>query len=469
MKTTLYASDYAKLDSNIITGGGTDDTDVLQGLLDKALEWGHLTLILDGAALVRGLDVHSNTTIICPDAACGLYLADNCDRAVLRNSNRTFGEIKTKNVTIQGGTYNHNCLHQVHHVNVEGQNLGYQHPNEDGEFLPVIAMEFYGIENLTVRDIKIRDMRTYAFCAGNFKRVTIENTWFELENVIEYGNQDGFHFWGPGQFLTVKNVGGRTEDDFMNIGSDERDGFSSLTDVTVDGVYLDHAWQAIRLLSCGTGLLDRVTVRNVTGTVGFPFYVNTWEIYKNKLGNFGNIIIENVDLKLEPCPALDMVTPYLFRIGGNIESLTLRNIAWHDVYDGRTPIWVGYLRGSVTEALEELPRIKNFTVDGIRIVDTGEKPNTDAYMMLRGKIDRVTVRNAEVVRNEQDSHSGCLIKTLDQAKIDRILVDLPDIENLDSVLDLTKGETEQAIIRKPIFKNIDSKVKATPDTQTEEI
>ena len=32
MNTTIYASDYAKLDSNVITGGGTDETEILQGL-----------------------------------------------------------------------------------------------------------------------------------------------------------------------------------------------------------------------------------------------------------------------------------------------------------------------------------------------------------------------------------------------------------------------------------------------------
>ena len=79
----IYASDIAKLDSSVINGGGTDVTDLLQAVLDKAPEYGRLHLIMDGAALVRGLKVHDNTTIECMDKSCGFYLADNSDCAVL--------------------------------------------------------------------------------------------------------------------------------------------------------------------------------------------------------------------------------------------------------------------------------------------------------------------------------------------------------------------------------------------------
>ena len=56
----------AKLDSNVETGGGTDETELFQKILDLAVTWGGLHLIVDGAALVRSLAIHSNTTIECP-------------------------------------------------------------------------------------------------------------------------------------------------------------------------------------------------------------------------------------------------------------------------------------------------------------------------------------------------------------------------------------------------------------------
>ena len=83
----LYASETgAKLNADVHTGGGDDDTEILQAALDKALEWGHLHLILDGAARVRGLKIHSNTTIECPDADCGLFMSDDIPGPVLRTA-----------------------------------------------------------------------------------------------------------------------------------------------------------------------------------------------------------------------------------------------------------------------------------------------------------------------------------------------------------------------------------------------
>jgi len=73
----IYASQTdAKLDSNVLTGGGTDDTLILQKVLDLALEYGGIHLIMDGAALITGLVLHSNTTIECLNKECGFYLAD---------------------------------------------------------------------------------------------------------------------------------------------------------------------------------------------------------------------------------------------------------------------------------------------------------------------------------------------------------------------------------------------------------
>jgi hypothetical protein len=55
----------AHLDSNLMTGGGTDDTEILQRLLDGAANARPVHLIIDGAALARGLNVYGNTTIEC--------------------------------------------------------------------------------------------------------------------------------------------------------------------------------------------------------------------------------------------------------------------------------------------------------------------------------------------------------------------------------------------------------------------
>ena len=65
----------AKLDSDVTKGGGTDNTALIQGILDRAPQLGSLKLVVDGAILVTGLKVHSNTTIECLNRACGFFLA----------------------------------------------------------------------------------------------------------------------------------------------------------------------------------------------------------------------------------------------------------------------------------------------------------------------------------------------------------------------------------------------------------
>ena len=54
----------AVLDSDVHGGGGTDDTAAIQGILDIAQKDGvGVHLIMDGAALITGIKVYSDTVI----------------------------------------------------------------------------------------------------------------------------------------------------------------------------------------------------------------------------------------------------------------------------------------------------------------------------------------------------------------------------------------------------------------------
>ena len=83
---TVYASSVAVLDSNVHTGGGTNVTRQLQGVLDLAKTEGGIHLIMDGAALVSGLILHSNTTIECLTKDCGFFLDDHSNCAIVTNA-----------------------------------------------------------------------------------------------------------------------------------------------------------------------------------------------------------------------------------------------------------------------------------------------------------------------------------------------------------------------------------------------
>src|SRR5262249_32071540 len=101
----------AHLDSDLMKGGGTDDTAVLQQLLDRAAGGKPLHLIIDGAALVGGLNVYGNTAIECT-AGGGLYLKDGSSRAILRNAHRSREAILDEHIELRGCFLNGNRKNQ---------------------------------------------------------------------------------------------------------------------------------------------------------------------------------------------------------------------------------------------------------------------------------------------------------------------------------------------------------------------
>lgn len=448
--TVIYASKTgAKLDSNVYTGGGTDDTDVLQAVLDQALTRGRVHLIMDGAALVRGLKVHSNTTIECPDRDCGFFLAPQSNCPIVRNADFDFRQIRNRNIALLGGTYNQDCLHQAHHVIVPdaGDTFGTEKW--------VFGLEFNGVENLTLRDLVIRNQSTFAFMTANWKHICIENVWIDLADRIPDHNQDGFHFWGPGQFLTMRDVGGCVGDDFMNLGPDEGDRVSSITDVLIDGVMLDHADQAIRMLSRGTGRLDRVTVRNVTGTyTSFGFYVNPWFRPENgEFGNFGSITFENIDLRPLP-PTYTYTTPFLFRIGGNIESLVFRNIQHHHPADDRPLFQIGYpFSGEKRYTTPEQPVIESLLFDGVHIVEKDDSAGEAVYMTIQTPVSNLMMRNVEVIRPRGCPPRGALIRTLEGCDIDSLILSGVYASGMHTLVDADAGHVDTLSMHNVVLKN----------------
>ena len=432
----IYASSVAKLDSDVRRGGGTDDTAAIQGVLDLAEEYGGIHLIMDGAALISRLRVYSNTTIECMNKDCGFYQADNTDNSMLTNYNWDNYEIKTRNITLIGGTYNQNCIHQAHDSGYDMNFCAADRVNENNNVFN-LCIEFYGVEHLKVRDVTIRDFRTFAFTVGCFKNVSIENVWFELEHHMN-GNQDGFHFWGPGQYLTVRNCGGKVSDDIMNIGPDERDKKSSITDVLVDGLFLDDAEQAVRLLSRGNGRLDRVTIRNITGQYrSYGFYIDPW-FDDDSAGNFGNILIENVDLK-EHKNTYQYHPPVLLSAAGNIECLTLKNFRQHNAYDDRTIFEFGlpfYTTHPDNFDGYEMPckqKIGTIIIDGLDIIEHEGEPEGNNYIRVYDTIDNFILRNVYVMKDQKPN--GKLLSFGSKGRIKNLITSEIHTTGLESVID----------------------------------
>jgi hypothetical protein len=409
----FYASQCgAKLNSHVYNGGGDDDTIILQEILDRAATLGRVHLILDGAARTsKSLLLHSNTTIECPDKSCGIFLSDNSNTSILRNANFKCaeGEIIDRNITLKGGVYNHNSPGQVHHRESEPED----------QFISnwVFSMELYGVEHVLLQDVTIANQRTFAMLMMNFKYVAMENIHIDRRERTSFQNQDGLHFWGPGRFLTLKNIYGNSGDDFIALAPDEHDFKSSIEDVLIDGVHLEDADQGIRLLSRGEGRLDRVKIQNVTGTYrSYGFIINPW-FDSETGGNYGNIIIDTVDLR--PMQNnYDYSPPFLFKLGGNIENLELKNIYCNKPEHNHTfMIAGGDYNVDKPESPERPTSINRLKIQNLYIGETKKESLQEAYIRIKSKINSMCLQDIYFKRpeNSPELSGGTFVRFEDGA------------------------------------------------------
>lgn len=443
-KITVRASDYLKQDSSL-QGGGTDETEILQAILDKAPEWGGLTLEVDGVILTRGFKLHSNTTIHCANQNCGFYLADESNVPLVQNAHLDFDEIREENIALLGGTYHLNCEHQQR---TDGSGVA---GTEGFAFHTTHGMLFYGVRGLTMRDVRTIDQRIFTALFANWEDVVIENMDIELPHNYYAQNQDGLHFWGPGKGLYIRNIRGCSGDDFIALAPDEHDFKSDITDVLIDGVYLKNADQGIRMLSRGPGKLDRVTVRNVYGTYkSCGFFINP--AFGVDLGdcegNYGCITVENVDLQTTYHKYKDCATPFLFRIGGRMQSLTLKNIRALEPNDARPLVEVTHIYGHWCRQ-GSCVDVANLIVDGVEVLNRQGTTDPAEYITVDGKVDHMVVRNVLVNR---DGHPAAdrIVAVKEKAQIGTLAVSQVQAFGIEKAVDL-QGGTVQRLTMKEIF------------------
>lgn len=378
--TIIYASSTsAKLDSDVRTGGGQDDTAPLQAALDQARS-GPLELIMDGAALVSGLTIHSHTTVRCVSSSCGFFLKKQSNRPILINAHRTADPeaVIDQDIRLIGGTYNGNGLPDEHGA-VDGNQL-----KSSREYSFTVALGFYGIADFTATGITILHPRNYALHLANWHHVVLENDRVDV-GVSEGINYDGVHFNGPGQDASVRNLSVHSWDDALAFNADDQAIVNSpggprmsnpisygvpwiangpISDVVVDGLFLDHSLFGLRILSTSSRV-DRITVRNIHGDCrGWAVTIdNFFDNFHSGLGNIGGLTIENVDVNPHDWPATyrsgkDRLDKYI-NIGCSIESLTLKNIRQSHRADARPAI------NFATQA-----RVQIFQGDGLIIQDS---------------------------------------------------------------------------------------------------
>ena len=398
----------AKLDSDVTKGGGTDDTQLIQEILDRAPKLGSLKLVVDGAILVKGLKVHSNTTIECLNRACGFYLADNSNCPIVGNATpQPEGRID-RNLSLIGGSYNGNAVHQDKKLHsVYGQSS---------------AIALHGVEQVLFRDVSITNTRIHAMYLTNWCRVVLENIYINVDKAPTQLSRDGIHIQGPGEFMSIRNVHGRTWDDMIALNLEEflgdwdgegkfgRDegamkargygsaaGIGSVSDVDIDGVQADDCAQIIRVMSRASRL-DRVSIRNVKGTYrDFGVWITP---YFCEGGNIGRLDFENIDLRAAGQRAYDYIPPFLFWMAGKMEQVTLKNISSHGSIDDRPLVWI-----------QPDAKIDRLLIDGLNVYDPRKEIGYTPLIRADGHIELLQVRDVVVQRPNATSPAGSLIGT----------------------------------------------------------
>lgn len=227
----LSARVYYASKNGCVLDGVTDDTAAIQRMLNVAQLW-PIHVILDGNTSVT----HDNSGGITGAWGClrmytdtalenwgTMTMAADTNAPMLINANPTGGTITDQNITLIGGTYDHNAVlrwlnpdhslfeydvTQAHDVTVNGVNRW------------VRAMIFYGVKNLTIKGISITNNATFALNLVNVFDVNIDGCsigtpqwpqpldpfWASIgfENTLN-SNTDGIHLNGPFARIHVSN------------------------------------------------------------------------------------------------------------------------------------------------------------------------------------------------------------------------------------------------------------------------
>lgn len=331
---TFYTSQYGAIaDADLSmesTTYGTDQTALLQSILDRADGVRPTLIIIDGAYSISSeLKIKANTYLQGLTRACGLILRPGSSRSMLVNYNRSGTaqndlNIQVANLTLNGMGWIQNVAQQPSKMNADAAVGGYNW-----------MLGFSGVKGLTIRDVTIRNGRSYGAYTSNCSNIVWENVLVEQNPNSTVGNLDGCDFVGSIKNLYVKNLSGYSKDDLLGLatsygwrrehvmvqdGGVEVDAFyafaacGDVTDVLVDGLTFLGGTQGYRIMSVdGAALMDRVTIRNIKGVLtaggnvglidnfsmagGTPSII--WAPSGSTTGNVGRLHIEDQDVKIE--------------------------------------------------------------------------------------------------------------------------------------------------------------------------
>ena len=136
-------------------------------------------------------------------------------------------------------------------------------------------------------------------------------------------------------------------------------------------------------------------------------------------GDFGSIVIENVDLR-QTKANYTYTEPFLFRIAGRHQSLVLRDIKYFNPTDDRYLI---HLEGrtDIPDMGDTPAVVDSLVIDGLHIQNQGDAAQTRPYIRVSGHVGHMVVRNSEVL-DTKGNHATFLATVGEHAGIDCLVL-----------------------------------------------
>lgn len=377
--------------------GGTDDTRLLQSILDSATNHLGFELYVDVPCVVTGLVIYPNTTIRCSGRG-GLYLRDNSNQPIVRNAFPSTGTITNGNIKLIGGFYFGDGLQQTAGSPGPGNGDGY-----------VNAVGFYGITNLTIEDLIVRDSAEYFFALSNWKNVILDR--ITIQTIVS--GADGIHMFS-GDGAKISNINGNSVSDFIALNSSDyhagevatwviRDG--DIKHVLIDGVNLQSTFEGISMLAC-KNVVDDITIRNVTGKAeshGIRMW-NFWGPATGTGGFIGNVLLDGMDF--DGNISGNQFPPIAFLNYSNnpvrIKNLQIKNV--------RLRFLLGSCFIGSDKAAHGSNVIDQLQISGVSMLETNATPGAKSFWQNYDYVTNATINDLMWIRQTNSANSDWIVR-----------------------------------------------------------
>ena len=251
----------AEIAPGVVGDGVHDDTSGLQALLDSGRTEVRFPSPPACLLISRTLKVHSRQTLVLSRYTV-IRLKEHSDQVMITNADHDRGN---EGVSLVGGIWDMDNLNQSL-TEYQKTRIWRGRPYTPGYYIGVL-MRFNNVKNLSIRGLTLKDPVTFGIQLGNIQQFTVEDIRFDYN--LKRTNMDGVHIHGNSRWGRIASLKGTTNDDLVALNADDG-GYFEMTrgpieDVSVDGVYSQHGYTAVRLLSAGSPI-RRVQLGNIFGT-----------------------------------------------------------------------------------------------------------------------------------------------------------------------------------------------------------